>query len=48
MYEFVCNRNGYEVSAFFRAESYEEAVAMAEEWSGGSVEFVGLWEVESR
>jgi hypothetical protein len=45
MYEFLCVRNGYEVLARFFAESYEEAFAKAKEWAGGSVEFVGLWEV---
>ena len=45
MYEFICLRNGYEVRARFFAESYPEAFAKAKEWSGGSVEFIGLWEV---
>jgi predicted RNase H-like HicB family nuclease len=54
MYEFLCVRNGCEVRARFFAESYAEAFekakewafANAQEWAGGSVEFVGLWEVE--
>jgi hypothetical protein len=45
MYEFLCVRNGYEVRARFFAQSYPEAFAKATEWAGGSVEFVGLWEV---
>jgi predicted RNase H-like HicB family nuclease len=47
MYEFLCVRNGYEVSARFFAESYEAAFAKAQEWAGGLVEFVGLWEVSN-
>ncbi len=45
MYEFLCMRNGYEVSALFFADSYSSAFSKAQEWACGAEEFVGVWEV---